>query len=1794
MGLYTKHFMTRALRLHQPVMAILIVFLTLIDAHAVSKSGSSTSDATYTLANQLVYTGVSISGAPAGSVITSINVSWNVDSNYISDIDWFLDCSNGYVSSWYTDMSKTGDDWLDGYSETSSASKTLYPSAGTSVNGTWYFNIKDTYNDSESEWNKGRIDEWSITINYTEPAKSGDITGADPDSFTGTAKTVTISVKNLGLDTDNLIVEVYSKPSGWSVSPSSKQTIVPYGTTNSSYFSFTVTPPASDSSGSISWRLYYDDFGTTNTLLDTYSQNVNNTVPETITTPNTPSGLSDGIAGQNLTYSTGGSTTNKSHTVEYRFDWGDGSTSTWSSTTSRYHSYTSSGTYTVKAQARCATHTSIVSSWSSGKNVSITYGEKGDIISITPSSLSVICGSATSVTVRVQNTGDPDDMLIEPASTPSGWSISPSDRNPYMNHNTTYDAQFTVTAPASNSASTITWEFRDDDVTSNDLVDSQSQSIICTVPKPATPTFSQTPPSILYPYQEYTVVTDHTHPVGAGSLKYVYLRLAQNDNELTNRQTVMWALDSSTPSLWTDETAHLYDISATKSTISGGYRVTWKFKARDTWIPNTNVDYYAWSYATDNQESVHAKNDRNADYILFDLRADDIYACDSNDTKLTGEIYTGSEIYVCFAWTAVGSGNIPSFRRELFLDGGSVGTSDATATGGSSYITKYGPWTATEGSHAIRGLLDNNGNQIRESNEGNNEVSKSGAIVVSAAPVLSVSQTSLDFGSLSASKTITIQNTGGGTLSWSITKDQPWIEVTPIAGTTTTETDTIAISLDRSHPDIQNVNEYNGTIIIAPNTGQPLNVYISLDVYHEVIISDVPVYENSEGSGVNDYDIPNYNGVNGICVATAIADITAYWDRTPYNGILYWNLVDNGIAPLRDSFDGHINSAGNVSEIVITAGAYYYRDHLSNDVNKKAAVELIFNEMNDNNDFDINLDDYWTVSYLFGRIVEEIDAGRPVLWGVDDILALGGGHSMPVIGYRKKAPDSESEAWVNLNAGGTGTAWINWYGGDTYDVLTDDITSIIPGGTPTDKYEPDDIENDANLIDPNGIYLFRQTHNFFQSSDVDWVKFDVDPSKRYTVTITNRGSNYLLQAELYDSGSNYLAGKSSNAGFSFVYDSYSATTVYLKLYGQSSDYGPHSNFDVEVDVEDIIAPETPAGPYAPVDDAIIATLTPAFSWGAFQDGGDGASQSGYQLRVRCDDDNDDIVYDTGFVASTSGHNHTYQAAGTYSGWDSTAMVERISQSLEYGKKYHWHVRYRDSDGHWSQWSNDDPNPHQDFFTKQQKIVVTGSQVSVPENSTATIKVRLAAEPPTNITVTITRVSGDTDISIQSGASLVFNTANYNQDQTVTLAAASDSDIANGTATFRLSLGSTDIFATVSATEIDNDALNFLTDDASVDVPEGGTNTFNVWLNAQPLSTVVASVNRSSGDTDISVQSGVSLAFSTSNWQIPQKVTLAAAEDTDTTNGEAQIVISSSGVSSRIVFADEVDNDTPAPVINTVTPQNGLEGEQVTLNGSHFGATQGSGQVVFSTDKSASIVAWSNTQITCTVPTGAVDGCVKVINSEGTSNCVSFAVAQLVQPDIAPIADQTAVEGTVFTFSPTRLGGSLPMNWTLGASPGSMAINRITGAIEWPTPDLSGSPYTVTVQATNDAGQDTESFQLTVKKTETRIIRLSGNLQFDQVEVGKSATRLLTIFNDGNAPLTITGITYPEGFSGTWNGFVQPNASVEVIVTFTPMHSSQYSGEITVNSNKTSGVETIPCNGEVRAIITPILMLLLSD
>jgi hypothetical protein len=93
-----------------------------------------------------------------------------------------------------------------------------------------------------------------------------------------------------------------------------------------------------------------------------------------VSTPSTPSGPSYKDKNVACTFTTGDSICNLGHGVQYRFGWGDGQWSTYGISRAS-HSWSSYGTYIIRAQARCAADNSVVSSWSAIKTVNIAGGE---------------------------------------------------------------------------------------------------------------------------------------------------------------------------------------------------------------------------------------------------------------------------------------------------------------------------------------------------------------------------------------------------------------------------------------------------------------------------------------------------------------------------------------------------------------------------------------------------------------------------------------------------------------------------------------------------------------------------------------------------------------------------------------------------------------------------------------------------------------------------------------------------------------------------------------------------------------------------------------------------------------------------------------------------------------------------------------------------------------------------------------------------------------------------------------------------------------------------------------------------------------------------------------------------------------------------------------------------------------------------------------------------------------------------------------------------------------------------
>jgi hypothetical protein len=103
-------------------------------------------------------------------------------------------------------------------------------------------------------------------------------------------------------------------------------------------------------------------------------------------------------------------------------------------------------------------------------------------------------------------------------------------------------------------------------------------------------------------------------------------------------------------------------------------------------------------------------------------------------------------------------------------------------------------------------------------------------------------------------------------------------------------------------------------------------------------------------------------------------------------------------------------------------------------------------------------------------------------------------------------------------------------------------------------------------------------------------------------------------------------------------------------------------------------------------------------------------------------------------------------------------------------------------------------------------------------------------------------------------------------------------------------------------------------------------------------------------------------------------------------------------------------------------------------------------------------------------------------------------------------------------------------------------------------------------------------------TETRIISLSGDINFGEVEVGQSADRMLRITNTGNAPLTVTHMNGSQDLVAAFFTSLQsatavfPGASIDVLVQFRPSEARQYLAVANVQGNMTSGTNSFNVSG----------------
>lgn len=102
---------------------------------------------------------------------------------------------------------------------------------------------------------------------------------------------------------------------------------------------------------------------------------------------------------------------------------------------------------------------------------------------------------------------------------------------------------------------------------------------------------------------------------------------------------------------------------------------------------------------------------------------------------------------------------------------------------------------------------------------------------------------------------------------------------------------------------------------------------------------------------------------------------------------------------------------------------------------------------------------------------------------------------------------------------------------------------------------------------------------------------------------------------------------------------------------------------------------------------------------------------------------------------------------------------------------------------------------------------------------------------------------------------------------------------------------------------------------------------------------------------------------------------------------------------------------------------------------------------------------------------------------------------------------------------------------------------------------------------------------TVKINTDVELLLPAEIDFGELELNEELTKNIDIKNVGENNLNITGITYPQGFTGlNYSGVIYPDSKYVISVTFSPTSATSYDNKLIISSNKTIGNNEVLLKG----------------
>ena len=465
-----------------------------------------------------------------------------------------------------------------------------------------------------------------------------------------------------------------------------------------------------------------------------------------------------------------------------------------------------------------------------------------------------------------------------------------------------------------------------------------------------------------------------------------------------------------------------------------------------------------------------------------------------------------------------------------------------------------------------------------------------------------------------------------------------------------------------------------------------------------------------------------------------------------------------------------------------------------------------------------------------------------------------------------------------------------------------------------------------------------------------------------------------------------------------------------------------------------------------------------------------------------------------------------------------------------------------------------------FETALAGVTVSQAALIVPEDgsSTADYTLVLATAPTADVTIAV--ASSDTLAATVSSASLTFTPANWNTAQTVTVTGVNDDAPGDRIATVTHAPTSTDTtynsvsIDSVTVTVEDDDTAGLTFDPASVSVNEGGSDSYTVVLDTQPTVTVTVAIT-AGGDVSTNP---ASLAFTTSNWNTAQTVTVNASQDVDGNNDSQTLAHAASGAEYDSVTGDVsvtvIDDDVPGVRISTTTltvPEGGPNTYTVRLN------TQPTGDVMVTVNGASGDVSVTGSPLTFTTINWDTDQTVTV-NAAQDDDAAPDATVTLTHgvtgygainsgPEVVVTVTEDDTAG--LTFDPVSVsvneGGSSSYTVVLDTEPTVTVTVAITAGGDVSTNPASltfttsnwNTAQTVTVNAAEDSDGNNDSQTLA---------HAASGAEYDSVTGDVSVTVI-----DDDVPgvrISPTALTVPEGGPNTYTVRLNTQPTGDVVVT----------------------------------------------